>query len=413
VKFSRRVVITGMGVISPVGLNVPTAWQNIIEGRSGIGPIELFDARDFDVRIAGEAHGFDPLHCMAAKDARRTDRFVQFALAALEEALAQSKLVVQPQHAYEVGAVLGSGMGGIITYTEELNLLNQKGPRRVSPFLIPSITVDVPSVQVALRTGAQGPNLGVASACATSADAIGRAFDAIQLGYAKAMFTGGFEAAVTPIGVAAFDRMRALSHRNEDPTRASRPFDTDRDGFVIAEGGALLILEDLEFALARGAEPLAEILSYAATSDAVHLAAPDAEGMGAAQSMHRAIQRAEIEPEQISYINAHGTSTPAGDPAETRAIKQALGAHARRTPISSTKSMTGHMLGGVGAFEIVLCVQALRTGIVPPTINLDNPDPACDLDYVPHRARKTDPAVILSNSLGFGGHNTTLLLQKL
>jgi 3-oxoacyl-(acyl-carrier-protein) synthase len=282
----------------------------------------------------------------------------------------------------------------------------------VNPFLIPSITVDIPSVRIAIRTGAQGPNLGVASACATGADAIGRAFDAIRLGYAKAMFTGGFEAAVTPIGVAAFDRMRALSRRNDEPERASRPFDVARDGFVIAEGGAVLVLEELDFALARGAEPLAELLGYAATSDAVHMAAPDAEGQGAARSMALAMQYSGITPAEVSYVNAHGTSTPSGDPAETRAIKQALGEFAYRVPVSGTKSMTGHMLGGVGAFEAAVCVHALRSNLVPPTINLDAPDPACDLDYVPRQARRADLDVIVSNSLGFGGHNTTLVFRK-
>ncbi len=407
-----RVVITGMGVFAPVGLNVPELWQNLLAGRSGIGPITLFDASDFDVRIAGEVHGFDPLAYMSAKDARRTDRFVQFALAALEQVLAQSKLVINDSNAYEVGCIVGSGMGGINTYTDELNVINQKGPRRVSPFLIPSITIDVPAVQIALRTGAQGPNLGVASACATSADALGHAFEAIQLGHAKAMFTGGFEAAVTPVGVAAFDRMRALSHGNDAPEKASRPFDIGRDGFVIAEGGAMLLLEELDFALRRGAEPLAEVLSYAATSDAVHLTAPDAEGSGAARSMEQALRRAAIAPEEVSYVNAHGTSTPVGDPAETRAIKQALGDYAYRVPVSSTKSMTGHMLGGVGATEAIIAVQAIRSGWLPPTINLDHPDPACDLDYIPNHARQADVNVVLSNSLGFGGHNTTLIFRR-
>ncbi|MFZ6029657.1 MAG: beta-ketoacyl-ACP synthase II [Chloroflexota bacterium] len=407
-----RVVVTGIGVIGALGLDLPTTWENLIAGRSGLAPITLFDTTDYEVRIAGEAHGFDPVQFMAPKDARRTDRFVQFALAALEEARAQSRLDVADHDPYQVGALLGSGMGGIMTYTDELRVLDQKGPRRVSPFLIPSITVDVPSVHVALRTGAQGPNVGVASACATGTDAIGRAFDAIRLGYARAMFTGSFEAAITPVGIAAFDRMRALSHRNDDPAGASRPFDAGRDGFVMAEGGAVLVLEELEFALARGAEPLAEMLGYAATSDAVHVAAPDAEGVGAAQCMHLALARAGLRPEEVSYINAHGTSTPLGDAAETQAIKAVFGAAAYGLPISSTKSMTGHALGGAGSLEAAICVQVLRTGVVPPTINQQQADPACDLDYVPNRARHADVQVVLSNSLGFGGHNTTLVLKK-
>lgn len=410
---AKRVVVTGMGVISPVGFDVPTVWKNLLAGKSGIAPITLFDARDYDVQIAGEARGFDPLKFMAPKDARRTDRFVQFALAALEEALAQSRLQVSDHDPYEVGALLGSGMGGIRTYTEELNVLNEKGPRRVSPFLIPSITVDVPSVHIALRTGAQGPNVGVASACATGGDAIGRAFDAIRLGYARAMFTGSFEAAVTPIGVASFDRMRALSHRNAEPERASRPFDAGRDGFVIAEGGALLVLEELEFALRRGAEPLAEMLGYAATSDAVHLTAPDAEGQGAARCMRLALERCGLSPADVSYINAHGTSTPSGDAAERRSIQQTFGEYASQVPCSSTKSMTGHLLGGAGSLEALICVQALRTGWMPPTINLENPDPACEgLDYIPGQARTAEVRVTMSNSLGFGGHNTTLVLGR-
>lgn len=408
---NHRVVVTGIGVISPVGLDFPTAWNNLISGRSGIQPITSFDTSNFEVRIAGEAHGFDPLGFMSAKEARRTDRFVQFAAAALEEALAQSRLTVG-SNAYNVGVIIGSGVGGINTYTAELNVLNEKGPRRVSPFLIPSITVDVPSVYIAIRTGAKGPNFGLASACATGADAIGQAFETIRRGHAQAMITGGFEAAVSPIGVAAFDRMRALSHRNDDPCGASRPFDAERDGFVMAEGGAILILEELESALRRGAEPLAELLSYASTSDAVHLTSPDLEGQGAARCMSLAIQRARIRPEDVFYINAHGTGTPTGDPAETRAIKLAFGEHAYRLLCSSTKSMTGHLLAGAGAFEAAVCIQALRTGIVPPTINLHTPDPECDLDYVPNRARKTRLKYALSNAFGFGGHNSTLVFKR-
>jgi 3-oxoacyl-(acyl-carrier-protein) synthase len=271
------------------------------------------------------------------------------------------------------------------------------------------ITVDVAAVQVAMRTGAQGPNLGVGSACSTGADAIGQAYETIRRGHARAMFTGGFEAAVTPIGVAAFDRMRALSHRNDDPKGASRPFDADRDGFVMGEGGAILVLEDLDFARARDGEPLAELAAYAATSDAIHLTAPDPEGVLAARCMTLALKRAGIQVEDVSYINTHGTATPTGDPAETQAIKQALGDDAYRVPASSTKSMTGHLLGGAGALEAAICVQTLRTGIIPPTINLRTPDPACDLDYVPNQARRADVHVVLSNSFGFGGHNSTLV----
>jgi len=401
-----------MGVISPVGLEVPTVWQNLVAGRSGIRPITLFDTSQHDVCIAGEVADFDPTDYMAAKEARRNDRGTQFALAAAQQALVQSHLKLDENNALQVGVILGTGMAGIWTYTRELEVMREKGPRSVSPFLIPAITADSGAVQLALRTGAQGPNLGVSSACATSADAIGWAFETIVRGHAEVMITGGYEAAVTPVGIAAFDRMRALSHRNDDPPAASRPFDAERDGFVMGEGGAILVLEELEYALSRGAEPLAEVLSYAATCDATHLTAPDPAGTNAAHCIRLALQRANIAPADVSYINAHGTSTPAGDPAETQAIKLALGEHAYRVAISSTKSMTGHLLGGAAALETVVCVQALRTGIVPPTINLQNPDPACDLDYVPNVAREAQPEIALSNSFGFGGHNAALLFKR-
>jgi len=408
----KRVVITGMGVINPMGLDFPTTWQNLTAGKSGIGRITLFDTTGFDVSIAGEAWGFDPVSYISAKEARRTDRFSQFAIASLQEVLAQSRLVIDAHNACEVGAIVGSGVGGIWTYTHELNVLQEKGPHRVNPFLIPSITVDNPAVLVALRAGAQGPNLGVASACATGADAIGHAYELIQAGHARAMFAGGFEAAVTPIGIAAFDQMRALSHRNDEPARASRPFDRDRDGFVMSEGGGLVLLEELGFALQRGAEPLAEILAYAATSDAAHLTSPNQEGAGAGRCITIALQRAGVSPPQVSYINAHGTATRSGDPAETRAIHQAFGTYARHVAISSTKSMTGHLLGGAGALEAAVCVQAIRTGLIPPTINLEHADPACDLDYVPNQARQAELELALSNSMGFGGHNVTLVLRR-
>jgi 3-oxoacyl-[acyl-carrier-protein] synthase II len=408
----KRIVVTGLGVISPVGLDVPTMWQNVVAGRSGIAPITLFDTSEHGVHFAGEAHGFDPCNYMSVKDARRADRFTQFAIAALEEAHAQSGLVVDGHNAYEVGVVAGSGIGGIWTYTAELEKLREKGPRRVSPFLVPMISVDIPAVQIALRTGARGPNLGVSSACATGADAIGRACETIKQGYAKAMFAGSAEAAISPIGMASFDRMRALSQRNDDPEAACRPFDADRDGFVLSEGGAVLVLEELSFALARGAEPLAEIAGYGATSDAIHVTAPDPEGKGAARCMALAMEQAGVAPQDLSYINTHGTSTLLGDPAETEAIKLVLGDHAYHVPASSTKSVHGHLVAGAGSLEAVICIQALRNGIIPPTINLENPDPACDLDYVPNQARKADLEVALSNSFGFGGHNASLVIKK-
>ena len=407
----KRIVVTGMGIISPVGLDVTTMWENLVAGRSGIKPITLFDTSDLDVRFAGEAHGFNATDFMSSKDARRADRFVQFTIAALEQALTQSGLQVNEHNAHDVGAIVGSGIGGIETYSREFNKLRDEGPRRINPFLVPMITIDAPAVQVALRTGACGPNLGVASACSTGADAIGLAYETILRGHASAMFAGACEAAITPIGLASFIRMRALSRRNDDPEGASRPFDADRDGFVLSEGGALFVLEDLEYALARDAEPLAEVIGYAATSDAIHATAPDADGKCAARCMRLAMQRARITPADVSYVNTHGTSTLLGDPAETAAIKRAFGQHAYRVPASSTKSMTGHLAGGAGALETAISIQALRSGIIPPTINLDRPDPACDLDYVPHRSRHADMDVVLTNSFGFGGHNTTLALK--
>jgi beta-ketoacyl-acyl-carrier-protein synthase II len=400
-----------MGVISPLGLDVPTLWENVVAGRSGIGPITLFDTTDFDVRIAGEAHGFDPNRYMSPKEARRIDRFTQFAIAALEETHAQSKLVVRDHNPYEIGAIVGSGAGGIWTYGVGFDTLREKGPRHLSPFHVPAVSSDAAAVQVALRTGARGPNHSVASACATGADAIGAAYETILRGHARAMFTGGFEAAIQPICIAALACTGALSRRNDDPAAACRPFDADRDGFVAAEGGALLLLEDLEFALARGAQPLVELVGYAATSDAIHLTAPDPEGAGAAYCMSMALQRAGIAPHQVSYINAHGTATRTGDPAETQAIKRALGEYAYHVPVSSTKSMTGHLMGGAGALEAAICIQALLTGMIPPTINLENPDPECDLDYVPNTARPAELNVVLSNSMGFGGHNATLVFR--
>jgi beta-ketoacyl-acyl-carrier-protein synthase II len=409
----KRVVVTGIGVISPLGLDASTMWDNLVAGRSGIRPITLFDASALNVRIAGEAHGFDAETHMSARDARRCDRFAQFAIAALSQTLEQSRLQITDHNADQIGAIVGTGMGGIWTYTRELDVLREKGPGRINPLLIPMITADVPAVQLAMRTGARGPCLGVTSACATGADALGLAYETIRTGRAEAMFAGGFEAAVTPIGIAAFDRMGALSRRNDDPASASRPFDSQRDGFVMGEGGALLVLEELGFALHRGAQPLAEMCGYAATSDAVHITAPDREGAGAAHCMRLAMQRAAVTPADVSYVNAHATSTPLGDPSETRAIKHALGEErARRVPVSGTKSMTGHLLGGAGALEAVICIHALQSNLIPPTINLNQPDPDCDLDYVPHHARAADLEVVLSNSFGFGGHNTTLVFRK-
>ncbi len=407
-----RVVVTGMGVISPVGLNVATMWQNLLAGCSGIGPITLYDTSGFDVRIAGEAHGFDPLMYLPVREARRMDRFAQFAIGALEEALAQSQLKEDALNSYETGVIVGSGAGGVWTHLQSEEDLRLKGPRRLNPFHVTAIAVDSATVHVALRTKARGPTLGVNAACASGADAIGLAFETIRHGHARIVLSGGFDSAISPLTMGAFDIIHALSHRNDHPEQASRPFDAHRDGFVASEGGALLVMENMDFALARGARPLAEVLSYAATSDAVHLTAPDPEGAGAAHCMKLAMQRAGITPQEVSYINAHGTGTPIGDPAETSAIRHAFGDYAYRVPVSSTKSMTGHLMGGAGALEAVVCIQALQTGWLPPTINLDTPDPACDLDFIPWRARQAQVEVAVSNSFGFGGHNATLIFQR-
>ena len=409
----RRVVITGMGVISPVGLNVPTAWKNVVLGQSGIGLITLFPTDNLRVKIAGEAWGFNPTDFMTSKEARRADRNVQFALAAAKEALAQAKLnyPFEGAAADQSGVLIGSGAAAIWTYTAQIAILEKQGPQRVSPLLIPMITVDSASVQVGILTGAHGPNYGLAAACSTGADAIGEASEMIRRGDAELMITGGTEAAVTPIGVAGFDQMGALSRRNDAPREASRPFDAERDGFVLSEGAGILILESLEHAEARGAEPLAEVLAYANTTDATHLTSPDESAVQAARAIGLALHKAGLEPAEVDYINAHGTSTPQGDPFEVRAIKRALGAEAARVPVSSTKSVTGHLLGAAGAVEAIWSIMALREGVIPPTINYHTPDPQCDLDCVPNAARAANLRVVLSNSFGFGGHNSILALR--
>ncbi|MBI3240716.1 MAG: beta-ketoacyl-ACP synthase II [Chloroflexi bacterium] len=417
-----RVVITGMGLISPVGLNVPTAWGNVAAGRSGIRPITLFDVSGDDdsprsgaewgwrVKIAGEAWGFDPLNYMSAKEARRADRGAQFALAAATEAAAQARLTITPANADDVGVMIGSGSGGLWTYTAQQEIFNTKGPQRMNPLLIPMEVVDSPGVQVGIRFGAHGPNFGLASACSTGADAIGMALETIRRGDAKVMITGGAEAAVHPLGIAGFDNLGALSRRNSAPAEASRPFDADRDGFVLSEGSGVLVIESLEYALARGAEPLAEIMAYAGTSDGVHFTAPDESAAQAARAVRRALEKASLQPDEVDYINAHATSTPVGDPLEVRAYQKVFGE--RSLPISSTKSTTGHMLGAAGAVAAIWCVQALREGLIPPTINYRTPDPRCVLDCVPNVARTASLRVAVSSAFGFGGHNTILVFRK-
>jgi len=409
-----RVVVTGMGIISPVGLNVKTAWANVVAGRSGIGHITLFPTDDLRVKIAGEAWGFNPTDFMSAKEARRADRNVQFAIAATKEALAQARLSLPITNidTDEVGVIIGTGAAAIWTYTAQQAVMDAYGPQRLSPLLIPMITVDSASVQVSLLTGGHGPNVGLASACSTGGDAIGTAFEIIRRGDAQVMITGGTEAAVTRLGIAGFDQMNALSRRNDAPTEASRPFDAARDGFVMGEGCGILILEALPHALARGVEPLAEVLAYAATSDAAHFTNPDENATQATRAIKRVLSKAGLKPQDVDYINAHATATPLGDVFEVRAVRQAFGEAACHIPISSTKSITGHMLGAAGAAEAIWCVQALRQGLLPPTINYVTPDPRCDLDFVPNVARPAELHVALSNAFGFGGHNTMLLFKR-
>jgi 3-oxoacyl-[acyl-carrier-protein] synthase II len=411
-----RVVITGLGLISPVGLNVPDAWRNVAAGKSGIDAITLFPTHDQQVKIAGEARGFKATDFMSAKEARRADRSVQFAVAAAKEALAHAKMAYPFPEAEgdQAGVLIGTGAAAIRTYTAQQAILDRYGPRRLSPLLIPMITVDSASVQVGILTGAHGPNWGLATACATSSDAIGLAFETIRRGDAAVMIAGGTEAAVTPLGIGGFDQMGALSRRNDAPAEASRPFDAGRDGFVLSEGAGVVILETLEHAQARGVQPLAEMLAYANTTDATHLTMPDEAAAQAARAIRRALHKAGLRPEDVDYINAHGTSTPLGDVFEVRALKAALGPEvAARVPVSSTKSVTGHLLGAAGAVELILTVMALRKGLLPPTINHHTPDPQCDIDCIPNVARRARARVALSNAFGFGGHNSILALRSI
>ena len=408
----RRVVVTGMGAITPVGHDVETSWRAVVEGRSGIGPVTLVPVDHLPVRIAGEVKGFDPTTVMEAKEARRADRFSQFAVAAAREAVRHSGLVIDESNANDIGVIIGSGAGGIQTYTDNQHVMDQRGAGRLNPLMIPMITADSASVQVSIQTGAHGVTFGVAAACSTGNDAIAQAFYTIQRGDAKAMLTGGAEAAVTHLGLTGFSQLRALSRRNDDPTRASRPFDKDRDGFVLSEGSGVLVLEDLESALARGATPLAEILACAATSDAVHLTDPDREAVQASRAISLALAKAGVSPSELSYINAHATATSIGDVSEVRALKRSLGDAAYRVPVSSTKSVTGHLLGAAGAVEAIWCIKAMQDGILPPTINLDTPDPECDLDFVPHTARSAPVDIALSAAFAFGGHNSMLLMRR-
>lgn len=408
----RRVVVTGMGPVTPIGTGNDRYWAALAGGKSGISQITRFDAAGFSSRIAGEVKDFDPLEFLDSKVAKRMDRFTQFAVAATRLALEDARLSIKTVDPDRIGVIIGSGIGGLGTLEEQHTVLVEKGPRRVSPFLVPMMIADMASGQVSIVFRVKGPNFATVSACSSGAHAIGEAYEAIRRGAAEVMIAGGAEAPVTPLSVAAFSNARALSTRNDEPERASRPFDIERDGFVIAEGSGVLILEDLDFALARGAGISGEITGYAATADAYHITQPDPEGAAAAAAMRLALERGGLRPADVDYINAHGTSTLYNDEFETLAIKRVFGEDAYRLAVSSTKSMTGHLLGAAGAIETIACLLGMRHGIIPPTINLEHPDPLCDLDYVAGQARHAQVDVALSNSFGFGGHNVTLALKR-
>jgi len=412
IQNSIRVVVTGMGMISPVGLDVESTWQALLTGQSGAGPITQFDPEGYDTRFGCEATGFDPLQYIDRKEVRRQDRFTQFAVAASLQAVEQAGLKIGPDNATDVGVVIGSGIGGLMTLSEQIKVLMERGPGRVSPFLVPMMISDTAAGQVSITLGAKGPNWGTVSSCATSAHALGEAFETIRRGDAQVIISGGSEAPIVPIAVAAFNSARALSTRNDDPQRASRPFDAQRDGFVIGEGSSILVLENLEHATRRGAGIIAEMVGYGATADAFHITAPAEGGEGGCRAMEIALKKAGLEREDIDYINAHGTSTPLNDKTETQAIKTLFGEHAYRLLISSTKSMTGHLLGAAGAMEAAITVMVTQRGIIPPTINLENPDPECDLDYVPNVAREHPVRAAISNVFGFGGHNAVLAFKR-
>ncbi|HBJ76236.1 MAG TPA: beta-ketoacyl-[acyl-carrier-protein] synthase II [Syntrophaceae bacterium] len=408
----RRVVVTGLGALTPLGNSVSESWAGAVAGKSGIGPITRFDASAHGSRIAGEIKNFDPSRYVDKKEVRRLDNFAIYALAASQMAMDDAALTIGPEIAERVGVIVGSAIGGVATFEEEVQTLHDKGPRRVSPFAVPSILANLGSGHVSMRFGAKGPINCAVTACASGTSAIGDAYKIIAYGDADAMIAGGVEAAVTPLSVAGFCSMRALSTQNDEPEKASRPFDKGRDGFVIAEGCGILILEELSFALKRGAKIYAEIVGYGCTSDAYHLAAPPPEHEGAGRSMQVAIKDAGLQATDIDYVNAHGTSTPLNDLYEVQAIKRLFGDHAKKLLISSTKSMTGHMLGGAGGVEAIFTIKALQEGIIPPTINLDHPDEECDLDFVPNVARHQEIHTALSNSFGFGGVNAVIVLKK-
>jgi 3-oxoacyl-[acyl-carrier-protein] synthase II len=412
VSAERRVVVTGIGLVTPLGIGTEETWKQLLAGASGIGPITHFDAAPFAARIAGEVKGFDPLLWVEKKDLKKMDRFIQFAIAASDIAMKDARLEIGPGNAERIGVLIGSGIGGFSTIEREYSTMLEGGPRRISPFFIPAVIINLAAGWVSIRTGAKGPNSATCTACATSAHAVGDALRMIQRGEADAMIAGGSEAAITRLAVGGFAAMRALSTRNDEPTRASRPFDKDRDGFVMGEGSGILVLEELERARSRGAHIYCEIVGYGMTGDAFHISAPSEDGDGPRRVMLRALADAGVAPSVVDYVNVHGTSTPAGDRIEVAALKAAFGEHARRLAISSTKSMMGHLLGAAGAVETAVAALAIRDGMIPPTINVDNQDPECDLDCVPNQARRADVRYALNNSFGFGGTNGALLLRR-
>lgn len=408
----KRVVVTGLGCISPVGNNVKSTWEALLAGKSGAGPITAFDASAHKTKFAAEVKDFDGVAMFGAREARKMDRFTQFATAAALEALEQSGLTIADSNRDRIGILIGSGIGGIITMLEQYEVMKERGPERVSPFLVPMMISDSAAGNLAIRVGARGPNMALATACASGTNALGEAAEMIRRGAADAMIAGASEASINALAMAGMNVMTALSTRNDDPQRASRPFDKDRDGFLMAEGAGILILESLEHAQARGANILCEFSGYGTSDDAYHISAPAENGAGAAISMRLALGNADLSPSDIHYINAHGTSTPLNDKSETAAIKTVFGEQAYRIPVSSTKSMTGHMLGASGALEAVIGALVLLNGVLPPTINYETPDPVCDLDYVPNQPRTLDVGNVMSNSFGFGGHNATLILSR-
>lgn len=409
---SRRVVITGLGAITPLGHDVASTWEALKAGKSGIRRITAWDPSNFATQFAGEVLDFDPLKYMDRREARRMDRVTQFAVVAAAEALRDSRLLDAPINKDRVGVIVSSAVGGVFTFLDNHDILRERGPNKVNPWFIPMMLVDTPSAQLSIQYGFRGPSMSIVTACATGSNALGEAFEMVARGSVDAIVAGGTEAAVLPIVIAGFDVMGAMSLRNDAPEKACRPFDVDRDGFVVSEGAAVMILEERERALARGATIYAEMVGYGTSVDADHMAAPLASGDGAALAIRAALERANLKPTDIDYINAHGTSTKLNDIAETRAIKTVFGDYAYQVPVSSTKSMTGHLLAGAGALEAMVCVKTIQEGIICPTINLDTPDPECDLDYVPNVARRADVRIAMSNSFGFGGHNATVIVRR-